>query len=118
MIMALDRKEGIAVLRPSGRLTIGPNLDEYRETVRDLVGDGERHLTVDLTDVSFLDSAALGEIVASRRALTDVGGRLVLAGARGKVRDLLALTRIGELIETYDDLDAAVRSFSTSGLSG
>lgn len=98
----------VAILRIHGRLTIGPDLERLRDTVQDLLHAGTRAFVFDLEPLEYIESAGLGEIVACRRVARDHGGRLALARPRAKVRDLIELTRIDRLIDTYPDLDAAV----------
>lgn len=111
MTITMDRVGDVTIIAPTGRMTIGPPLDTYRETISGLLADAQANIVLNLAGVPYADSAALGEIIASRRKLVVAGGRLVIASPRGKVRDLLSLTRIGDLIDTFDDVDAAVTSF-------
>lgn len=101
----------VACISSKGRFAIGPKLDLFRQIIEEQIVEGNLKIVFDMSDVIYADSAGLGEIIASRRALNDVGGRLALAGAKGKVRDLLELTRLGDLIDTYPVLDEAIASF-------
>lgn len=119
MIVTRSSERGVAIVRPSGRLGLGPSLDLLRDTFGDLLDDPEiRSIVLELSDVTFVDSATLGEMVAAYRRAGWEGGRLVVAGASGKVQDLLSLTRMDELIEVFEDLDAAVASAASPGEEG
>ncbi len=106
--MTVDERGAATVIGLFGRLTIGPGLDELRRVVDVLIAGGRRALVVDLDGLDFIESAGLGELVACRRLARERGGRLVLARPRGKVRDVLQLTRIHQMVRTFDDLAAAV----------
>jgi len=99
------------ILRLGGRITIGPALETLRRELETLIAEGRTRIVVDLREVTYVDSATLGQIVAGRRQAAECGGRLVLAGPRGKVRDLLDLTRIGDLIEIFEGTAEALASF-------
>ncbi|RMF72030.1 MAG: anti-sigma factor antagonist [Acidobacteria bacterium] len=102
----------VAVVRVSGRLTIGEGVDELRSTVEMLAADEPRHVVIDLDEATWLDSAALGEIVACRRLVQEAGRRFALAGARGRVQDLIELTRLDRLVDLHPDREDAVRAVS------
>ena len=63
---------------------------------------------VDLTDVPYIDSTGLAFIVELHNAMQWRGGQLVLAGANPRVREILALTRIGEIVRTFADRKSAL----------
>jgi len=103
-----EERGGVGVLAVAGSVDAGPHADAFRALAQDHVDRGHVRLVLDLDGVQFLDSAGLGEIVALRRRCRERGGALVLARPRGKPRDLIALTRVDELVPVLDDLDAAV----------
>ncbi len=105
----------VAVVRLSGRLTIGSGLDELRSVVEMLAADEPRHVVLDLQEVTYLDSAALGEVVACRRVVQAAGRRFAVAGANGKVRDLIELTRLDRLVDLYPDRESAIRMVGDCG---
>jgi anti-sigma B factor antagonist len=100
--------EVVAVVQLAGKITISEGTGELRECVSGLLERGTRHLVLDLSGLSYVDSAALGEIVAARRRAGARGGQIVLAGPSGKVRDLVELTRLDALVDIRDDVDSAL----------
>jgi anti-sigma B factor antagonist len=110
-----EERGEVGILAVAGAVDAGPHADAFRQVVADLIDRGHARLVLDLESVHFLDSAGLGEIVAARRRCRERGGSLVLARPRGKPRDLLALTRVDELVPVLDDLDAAVARASGDG---
>lgn len=104
----LESRDDVGVLCLSGSIDAGPDADAFRAAVHEALEQGHLRLVLDLAGVGFLDSAGLGEIVAARRRLRELGGCLVLARPRGKPRDLIGLTRVDELVPTFDDLEEAV----------
>lgn len=108
--LPVEERHGIAVARVSGRLTIGSELADLRAGLDALLAAGWRHIVLDLDAVPYVDSAGVGELVACRRTVRERGGQLVLARPRGRVRDLLELTRIETLVPVYDAINAAVEA--------
>ncbi len=104
------RADGVIVVAPAGRLTIGPGLAELGDAVASACRRPRPRVVVDLAAVTYVDSAALGELVAARRRVAAAGGAFALARPRGKVRDLLDLTRLHELLTIRDSLGEASRS--------
>ena len=103
---------GFVALHLGGEMTIGPDLDLLRDTVEDQLEEGARALVLEMGDLRYVDSAALGEMVACRRRATNAGAGFGVAGAQGKVRDMLRLTRLDVLIDVYRDLDEAWAALS------
>jgi anti-sigma B factor antagonist len=80
---------------------------QVRERLVALQGDGSTAVVVDLAGVNFLDSSALGALVAAHRQLHDAGGTLSLAGARPHVRKVFQITRLTEVIPVYESVEEA-----------
>ncbi len=116
--VSLFERGRVTVIRPQGRLTIGAALDALHDTVLSALDHGARFVALDLSDTTYLDSAALGEIVAARRRVRDAGGVFALAGCTGKVRDLMLLTRLDTLVALHDTLDEAVRALEADAAGG
>ncbi len=104
------RDDGVTVLSPAGRLTIGPSLAALAEAIEETCREAVPRVVLDLGGVTYVDSAALGEIVAARRRVLAAGGAFAVARPRGKVRDLLDLTRLGDLVVVRESLRDAARA--------
>jgi anti-sigma B factor antagonist len=78
-----------------------------RDTLATLHGEGNTSIVVDLGGVTFLDSSALGALVAAHRDLTAAGGTLKLAAPRTHVLKVFRITRLAEVIPLYDSVDEA-----------
>lgn len=107
----------VAIIDLTGKITLGDGSGMVRSTIKDLVSGGARNILVNLRDVTYLDSAGLGELVGSYATVTNAGGQIKLLHAQGKVKDLLAVTKLYTVFVTFDDEGEAVRSFS-AGAAG
>jgi anti-sigma B factor antagonist len=80
---------------------------QLRECLDALVADGRMAVVVDLAGVNFLDSSALGVLIAVQRQLIDAGGELRLARPRPHVRKIFGITRLTEVVPLFDDMESA-----------
>src|SRR5580658_5422129 len=104
----------VAIVDLSGRLTLGEGSGLLRTTIKDLVGAGQNKILLNLKDVSYIDSAGLGEMVGSYATVTNQGGDVKLLNVQSKVTDLLQITKLFTVFATYTDETEAVRSFASA----
>jgi anti-sigma B factor antagonist len=93
-------------------LTLAGDIDIHsaplvRERLEELRASGSRSVVVDLGGVNFLDSSALGALVAAHRELNDAGGTLKLAAPRAHVLKVFRITRLSDVIPLFDSVEAA-----------
>lgn len=104
----------VSVVELQGSLSVGSDCQTLLELLHREIEAGRTRVVFDLHALRFVDSAGLGQFVALSRLLADLGGRLAVAEARGKVKDILDLTRLDQLLVVYPSLDQAVASFGDS----
>ncbi len=102
---------GVTLLDLRGRITLGEETVALREKVKQLVDAGHSRIIVNLEEVSYIDSVGLSTLVATYTAARKKGGDLKLLHLTKRVRDLLQITRLSTVFETYDTLEAAQHSF-------
>ena len=102
----------VTVVDAVGRITLGEGASTFRDTVRDLAGNGKKKLLLNLAEVSYIDSSGIGEMVSGFTTVTNQGGAVKLLNLTKRVRDLLQITKLYTVFEVFDDEAAAVRSFS------
>jgi anti-sigma B factor antagonist len=109
------RKKGnVAILDLSGRITLGENTGLLREELRKLLAQGEKNLLLNMQDVSYVDSAGLGELVGAYTTATNQGGSVKLLHLQGKMKDLMQITKLHTIFPTYDDEQQAIESFGSA----
>ena len=101
----------VAVVDLSGKITIGEGDVVLREKVQGLIDGGQQHILLNLEKVSYMDSAGIGELVACYKRAIEKEGTVKLLNPSGKVYDLLQLTKLEEVFETYRDEKEALVSF-------
>jgi anti-sigma B factor antagonist len=101
----------ISVVDLSGKITIGEGDVVLRERVSELLDGGNQSLLLNLEKVSYMDSAGIGELVACYKRAKEKDGTVKLLNPSGKVYDLLQLTKLEEVFETFKDEKEALVSF-------
>ena len=111
---AVRNSGDVAIVDLSGRITLGDGSGLVRTTIKELTGAGSRNILLNLKDVTYIDSAGLGELVGSYATVASQGGAIKLLNVQGKVKDLLQMTKLYTVFVTFDDEEAALRSFAAS----
>jgi anti-sigma B factor antagonist len=101
----------ITVVDLSGRITLGEGSVVLRDTVRNLVGQGNKKMLLNLGDVNYIDSSGIGELVSAFTSVRNQGGELKLLNLTKKVHDLLQITKLYTVFDVKDDEAAAINSF-------
>ena len=104
------RLKGVAVIHVTGTLTTLDTWGQLKESVASLVREGERHVVLNLSQLSFVDSSFIGELVACSLVLARAGGTLRLASTSRRVNELLLVTRLGQIFDSYETDAEAIAS--------
>ena len=104
----------VMVLDVKGKITLGEGDEILKDKVNSLVNQGQRKIILNLADVPYLDSAGLGEVVRAYTTVSRQGGSLKLLNLTKRITDLLSITKLLTVFETFDTENEAVRSFSAS----
>lgn len=101
----------VTILDLEGKILIGEGDDALREAVTRVVDSGKSKVILNLAEVPYVDSAGLGEIVRCYTTVSRKNGRLKLLNLTKKIRDLLSITKLLTVFETFEDEAEAVNSF-------
>jgi len=104
--------DGVTIVDLSGRITLGEGSVILRDTVKDLLGKGQKKILLNLGDVSYIDSSGIGELVSAFTSVRNQGGELKLLHLTKKVHDLLQITKLYTVFDVKDDEAAAIGAFS------
>jgi anti-sigma B factor antagonist len=104
----------VVVLDLKGKVTLGQGDELLKDKVNSLVNQGHRKIVLNLAGVPYVDSAGLGEIVRTYTTVSRQGGSMKLLNLTKRITDLLAITKLLTVFETFDVESDAVRSFSAS----
>jgi anti-sigma B factor antagonist len=104
----------VVVLDIKGKITLGEGDELLKDKVNSLVNQGHRKILLNFADVPYVDSAGLGEVVRTYTTESRQGGSLKLLNLTKRITDLLSITKLLTVFETFEAEDEAVRSFSAS----
>ena len=104
----------VVVLDIKGRVQLGEGDEMLKEKVNSLLNQGRKKLVLNLAEVPYIDSAGLGEVVRTFTTVSRQGGSLKLLNLTKRITDLLAITKLLTVFDTYDSEQEAVQSFSAS----
>ena len=110
MLLRPRRLDDVVILDLSGRITIGEGTLIIRDALKRLLDAGERKFVLNLADCDYIDSSGLGELVTAFTTVRNANGELKLLNLTKNIQDLLAITKLLTVFETYDSEDEAVRS--------
>lgn len=111
MKINVRQRDEVTILEPKGKITIGVGDVALREAVHKELDAGHRKILIDMSGVTTIDSSGIGELVSTYTSVNNRGGKLKLLRLPDKVSDILQITQLISVFETYDDEDEAVRSY-------
>jgi anti-sigma B factor antagonist len=103
---------GMILLDLRGRVVLGHETEILRERVKRLLEAGHKRIVLNLAEVSYMDSSGLSTLVSGFASARKQGGELKLLNLTSRVRDLLLITKLSTVFETYDTLEAVEQSFA------
>ena len=107
-----ERQAGdVTILDMDGKITIGEGSTALRTAIRRLAEEGKKKILLNLEKVGYMDSTGLGELIASYTTVSRDGGQLKLLQLSGKLQDLLVITKLLTVFDTYDTESDALGSF-------
>jgi anti-sigma B factor antagonist len=100
-----------AVISFKGKLRGGPDAQVFQDKISNYLEEGKKNIIIDMSDVKFVDSSGLGNIVRAFSTVKDAGGKLKLAGITDKVQGVLSITKLSSVFEMHKTVEEASNSF-------
>jgi anti-sigma B factor antagonist len=104
----------ITLIEAAGRITLGENVSQLRDQIRELIDGGHTKILLNLADVTYIDSSGIGELVTAYTTVKRNGGMLKLLKLTKRIQDLLQITKLSTVFEVFEDESKALKSFSDS----
>ena len=101
----------VSVVDVAGRITLGEGSSALRDSLRDMVGKGQKKILLNLGEVSYIDSSGIGELVSAFTTVTNGGGQVKLLNLTKRVKDLLQITKLYTVFDVHDSEVTAIRAF-------
>ena len=100
------------ILDMSGRISLGDAPAELRDSIREALAGDQKNILANLGEVNHIDSSGLGQLIGSYATVTSRGGQMKLLNLQKKVNDLMQVTKLLTVFETYTNGEAALKSFA------
>jgi anti-sigma B factor antagonist len=112
--MQIDERvvDDVTILDLKGKMTLGEGDELLKDKINSLASQGHKKLVLNLEGVPYIDSAGLGEIVRTYTSISRQGGKLKLLNISKRIYDLLVITKLVTIFDSYENEEEAVRSFS------
>ena len=104
----------VTILDLKGKMTLGEGDELLKDKINSLIHQGQKKLLLNLEGVPYIDSAGLGEIVRTYTTVSRQGGNLKLVNLTKRITDLLSITKLLTVFETFESEKEAVASFGAS----
>ena len=102
----------VTILDLKGKITLGEGDEALKDKINSLIQQDRKKLLLNLADVPYIDSAGLGEIVRTYTTVSRQGGQLKLLNLTKRITDLLSITKLLTVFDTFDAEQEALNSFS------
>lgn len=104
--------EGVSVVALDGRIVLGEESNALREKVKGLIAEGKKKVVLNMANITFIDSAGLGTLVAAHHSAKSQGAALKLAHLGSKFQEVLQITKLLTVFDVYNTEAEAVASFA------
>jgi len=111
MKFSTRKVEDVVIIDVDGKILLGEGDVEIKEAVDSLVEQGQKKVLLNLGKVPYMDSAGLGELIRCFTAMRKSGGQFKLLSPNPRIKDLLNITKLLNVFDSYDNEQAAITSF-------
>jgi len=107
-----ERQAGdVTILDLSGEVRMGEGSISLRDSIRNLADQGKKKVLLNLRGVKYVDSSGIGELIANYTTISRQGGQLKLLNLTERIRNLLVITKLLTVFDSYDNEAEALKSF-------
>lgn len=107
-----ERQAGdVTILDMNGEVRIGEGSIALRDAIRNLSAGGKKKILLNLRGVSYIDSSGIGELIANYTTVSRQGGQLKLLNLTDRIQNLLVITKLLTVFDSYEDEAEALKSF-------
>ena len=112
MKMNVITKENVVIIELKGKIMGGPDATLLNDKLHELIDTGQNKVIVDLSKVNWMNSSGLGILIGGLTTLRNNEGDLKLSGITERIENLLIITKLITVFETFETLEEAVQSFN------
>src|SRR5271165_7380486 len=111
--MADREVDGVSIVALDGRIVLGEESNALREKVKSMIAAGKKKIVLNMDNITFIDSAGLGTLVAAHHSVKSQGASLRLCHLGSKFQEVLQITNLLTVFDVYKTEAEAVASFRT-----
>jgi len=109
--------DGVTVIAMDGRIVLGEESNALRENLKTVVAEGKKKVVLNMDNITFIDSAGLGTLVAAHHSARNQGASLRLCHLGTKFQEVLQITKLMTIFEVYNTEAEAIASFKSNPIS-
>jgi anti-sigma B factor antagonist len=117
LILNIRENSGVTIIDAVGRLTLGEATGYVRSAVREVVERGSRRIIFNMAGLSYIDSSGIGALVGAYSTVAAAGGELKLLNLEARLHELIHVTKLYTVFETFDNEASAINSFTDAKLA-
>src|SRR5437870_1771579 len=102
----------VTILDLKGKITLGEGDEALKDKINSLIQQDRKRILLNLEGVPYIDSAGLGEIVRTYTTVSRQGGQLKLVNLTKRITDLLSITKLLTVFETFDNEQEALKTYA------
>ena len=100
---------GMKILNVAGEIDVY-TAPQFKEAVDGIIAGGQKHLIIEMGDVTYMDSSGFGTLLSATKRLKPKGGTVNLVKCNSAIDRILRITRLNQIFATYDNLDEAIQA--------
>ncbi len=100
-----------AVVSFKGKVVGGPDAQKFQDQISSFIEQGKKNIIVDMSDVKFVDSTGIGNIIKAFSTVKEAGGKLKLSGLNDKIKGVLSIVKLDSIFEQFPTIEEASKSF-------
>ncbi len=108
----IEKQIGGTILHLSGKFIGGEETDELKKELNELAEQGEKKLIINLSDVTYLNSTALGILIASHTNFTKREGKITLCNVSKSIENIFVITKLSLVFNIAENLENAIKNMS------
>ena len=109
--------QGVTVIEATGRIILGQETNDLRESVKGLLANGITKIVINLANVDFIDSSGLGALVGLYSTANSRGARIKLASITKRFHELLMITKLLTVFDVYESEEKAITAFGKAAVA-
>ena len=106
------KDKGIIVIEPKGNFVGGEETDDLRDNIKSLSEGDNKKLVIDLSEVLYLNSTALGVLISAHANYAKRDGQIKLCNLNKNIKNLFVITKLALIFDSYENQEEAIASFS------